>query len=403
MGHGAKGGAVGIGGAKGVGVADGFSKGLATAVGRAIGLVAKALGHSNSPQTSKGGKGTTHGRGFGFGYASIGHPGHNALSGRSSQSQNASHKGGTPDGRSFSNHTHAEHSLAQDHVAHTSKADPAEQVNDQDPGKAKGPVDSLPSNREPPADRSVTLNPSLDNDVAVGPQPNQELRAESSHTLNPGTIALGPFLTQLPQLSHDPQADSSQALNPGTIRSDPDEIIALQLHMIHSELDDNVMRVKRASMDLTVPDADDSPVAKFPNLIGLQDWTAVTTSPVLDDDDEIGWRLVPFFGLVLVFFVTKAFSRQGDTSCLPAGYDQTTSKSPASASGPLLSLLLLQSEKDALGSPQPDAPPIVKIPDRAILAKAGQQTQDLLRSGTVRRRLACGSQPEEADRLVRVL
>jgi len=329
-------------GAKGVGVAHGLSKGLATAVGRAIGLVAKALGHSNSPQMSKGGKGTMHGRGFGFGHASIGHPGHNALSGRSSQSQNASHKGGTPDGRSFSNHTHAEHSLAQDHVAHTPKADQVVQIDDQGPGKAKGFVDSLPSNQDPPADRSVTLdpspdndvaigfqpnqelqadrsvtlNPSLDNDVAMGLQPNQELRAESSQTLNSGTIALGPgdFLTHLPQLSHDPQADSSQALNPGTIRSDPDEIIALQLHMIHSALDDTVTRVKHASMHRGLSDTDDTAVIKFPNLIGLQDWTALSTSPVLDDDDVIGWRLVPFFGLVLVFLLTKAFSRQGDTS-----------------------------------------------------------------------------------------
>ena len=162
----------------------------------------------------------------------------------------------------------------------------------------------------------MTLNPSLDNDVAIGLQPNQELRAESSQTLNPGTIALGPgdFLTQLLQLSHDPQADSSQALNPGTIRSDPDEIMALRFHMIHSELDDTVRRVKRASMDLTASDADDSPVRKFPNRIGLQDWTAISTSPELNDDDVIGWRLVFFFGLVLVFLVTKAFSRQGDTS-----------------------------------------------------------------------------------------
>jgi hypothetical protein len=316
VGHGAKGGAAGIGGGKGLGVAHGLSNGLATAVGRAIGLVAKALGHNNSPQTSKGGKGTTNGRGFGFGQASIGHPGHNALSGRSSHSQNASHKGGTPDGRSFSNHTQAEHSLAQDHVAHTPKADQAAQVDDQGSGKAKGSVDSLPSNQEPQADRSVTLNPSLDNDVAIGLQPNQELRAESSQTLNPGTIALGPgdFLTQLLQLSHDPQSDSSQVLNPGTIRSDPDEIKTT----IYTELDDTVTRVKHASMHRGVSDTDDTAVTKFPNLIGLQDWTALSTSPVLDDDDVIGWRLVPFLGLVLVFFVTKAFSRQGDTSCVPA-------------------------------------------------------------------------------------
>jgi hypothetical protein len=35
------------------------------------------------------------------------------------------------------------------------------------------------------------------------------------------------------------------------------------------------------------------------------------TNPELDDDDVIGWRLVPFFSLVVVFLVTKAFSRQG--------------------------------------------------------------------------------------------
>jgi hypothetical protein len=252
--------------------------------------------------------------------------------GESSQSQNASHKGETPDGRSFSNHTQAEHSSAQDHMADTPKADQAVQVDDQGPGKAKGFVDSLPSNQDPQADRSVTLDPSPDNNVAVGVQPNQELRGESGQTLNPGAIALGPFLTQLLQLSHDPQADSSQALNPGTIRSDADQIIALRLHMIHSEFDDTVRRVKRASMDLTAPDADDGPVRKFPNLIGLQDWTAAITSPELDDDGVIGWRLVPFFGLVLVFLLTKAFSRQGDTSFVPARYDQATSKSSASAS-----------------------------------------------------------------------
>ena len=76
MGHGAKGGEVGPGGGKGAGVAHGRSNGLATALGPAIGLVAKALGRSNGPRMSKGGgDGTTHGRGFGFGHASIGKAG----------------------------------------------------------------------------------------------------------------------------------------------------------------------------------------------------------------------------------------------------------------------------------------------------------------------------------------
>ena len=193
--------------------------------------------------------------------------------------------------------------MAEDNVAHTPKADEAVPVDDQDPVKAKSVVDSLPSRQTPQADRSVTLNPSLDNEAAIRLQPNPEW-----------------------------QAYNRQAFNPGAIRSDPDKVAGLQLDMIHSELDDAVMRVKATSMDLPVPDADDSPVRNFPNRIGLQDWTALTTSPVLDDDHVIGWRLLPFFGLVLVFLITKAFSRQGDISCIPARPDQTTCKSPAAAS-----------------------------------------------------------------------
>jgi hypothetical protein len=207
------------------------------------------------------------------------------------------------------------------------------QVDDQDPGKAKGFVDSLPSNQELQADRSLTLNPSLDDDVAIGQepnvgngrtsnlvtthlgleeppptpqlQPNQELQADNSWALNPQTIPSDPdgFLPQLLRLNHDPQADGGWKLNPDTI---------------HSGLDENVTRglrsapaLKRASLRLREPGTDDTPVTKFPNRIGLQDWTLPPASPELDDDDVIGWRLVPFFGLVLVFLVTKAFSLQG--------------------------------------------------------------------------------------------
>ena len=139
------------------------------------------------------GPGIGHGGGFGLGDAGVGNPGHNALSGRSSHSQNSSRRGGAPDGRSFSNHTHAERSWAQDHVAHTTKADQPVQVNDQDPGKAKGFVDSLPSNQELQTDRSVTLDPSLNNNVGIGLQPNQELQTLiSSWVLNPKTITSDP-------------------------------------------------------------------------------------------------------------------------------------------------------------------------------------------------------------------
>jgi len=35
------------------------------------------------------------------------------------------------------------------------------------------------------------------------------------------------------------------------------------------------------------------------------------TSPELDDDDATGWKLVPFYGLALVFLIVIVFSRQG--------------------------------------------------------------------------------------------
>jgi hypothetical protein len=92
--------------------------------------------------------------------------------------------------------------LAQDHVAHTTKADQAVQVDDQDPGKVKGFVDSLPSSQELQADPSVTLNPntipsSLDNAVAIGPQPNQDPQADSGRVLHPGTIPSDPYAVEM--------------------------------------------------------------------------------------------------------------------------------------------------------------------------------------------------------------
>jgi hypothetical protein len=197
--------------------------------------------------------------------------------------------------------------------------------------------DSLPSEQQVQADRSVTLNPSPDNDVAIGPQfnqepnvdhgrtanlvmmhlgleeplptpqlqPNQKLQADSSRALNPEAIPSDPdgFITQVLQLKRDPQADGGWKLTPDTIHSGLDETVTKGLRSAHA--------LNRRSLYLGEPDADDTPVTKFPNRIGLQDWTLPPTNPELDDDDVIGWRLVPFFGLVVVFLITKAFSRQG--------------------------------------------------------------------------------------------
>jgi hypothetical protein len=321
MGHGAKGGEVGPGGGKGVGAAHGLSNGLATALGRAIGLVAKAPGRSNGPEMSKGdGNGTTHGRGFGFGHASIGNPGHNALSGRSSHSQNTSHRGGTPDGRSFSNHTHAEHSLAQDHVAHTTKADQAVQVDDQGPGKAKGFVDSLPSNQELQADRSVTLNPntihsSLDNDVAIGFQPNQEPNVDRGRTLNLVTIHSDPndIVTLGLPPGQELQADRDGTLNLETIHSDLDDIVtrglppSFELNLDRGESLPASWQAKVVPGTI-VPDTDDTPATALPHRWELGDdraWVLPSTKPELDDDADVNlvWRLVFYFGAALLFFL----------------------------------------------------------------------------------------------------
>ncbi len=346
MGHGgAKGGAMGHGGGNGVGVAHGRSNGPATALGRAISQITAALGRGNGPGMSNGrGNGPAHGRGFGFGHAGVGNRGHNALSGRSSHSQNTSHRGGTPDGRSVSNHTHAEHSLAQDHVAHITKADRAVQDDDNGPGKTKGFVDSLPPNQELQADRSVPLNPDTihsdpDDVVALGPQPNQEpnldrgrtlnlepihsgledpmslalqssqgLQADSGWALNlePIHLDLGDLVTLRPQLDQEPQADRGRKLNPDTL---------------HSELDDTVTRglppvlaLKLARLDAIFLETDDTPATTFSHREALDDIRAKTlppTSPELDDDDATGWKLVPFYGLALVFLIVIVFSRQG--------------------------------------------------------------------------------------------
>jgi len=105
------------------------------------------------------GKGAARGVGFGFGHAGVGNRGHNALSTRSSHSQNTSHKGETHDGRGFSSRSHSTHSLAQPHADHSKNADQVVQVDDRGAGKKKGFVDSLPPGRELQADRGKVLNP----------------------------------------------------------------------------------------------------------------------------------------------------------------------------------------------------------------------------------------------------
>jgi hypothetical protein len=314
---------MGHGGGNGVGVAHGHSNGPATALGRGIGLVAKAFGRGNGPGMAKSrGNGAAPGRGFGFGHASVVNPGHNALAGRT-HSQNTSHRGGTPDGRSFSNHAHAQHSLAQDHLTHITKADQAVQVDDKGPGKTKGFVDSLPPNQELHADRSLTLNPEtihsdLNDVVALGPHSNQEPNLDRGRTSNLEMIHLDPedFANLRLQPDHELQDDGGRKLSPDTI---------------HSELDDTVTRgllaPNLARLDANFLETDDTPATTFSHREALDDIRAKMlppTSPELDDDDATGWKLVPFYSLLLIFSIAIVFSRQG----IPRVFQRDTFRQP---------------------------------------------------------------------------
>jgi hypothetical protein len=297
-GGGGNGGSHGGGGHGGSTSAGGGGKGgMGHGGGKGVGV---AHGRSNGPGMAKGrGNGAAPGRGFGFGHASVVNPGHNALSGRT-HSQNTSHRGGTPDGRSFSNHTHAQHSLAQDHLAHITKADQAVQVNDKGPGKTKGVVDSLPPNQELQADRSVTLNPEtihsdLGDVVALGLHPDQEPNLDRGRTLNLEMIQLDPdFATLGLQSGQELQADGGWALNPVTIHLNLEDLANLRLQpdqelqddggrklspdTIHSELDDTVTRglppvlaLKLARLDAIFLETDDTPATTFSHREALDD------------------------------------------------------------------------------------------------------------------------------------
>jgi hypothetical protein len=301
--------------------------------GKGVGV---AHGRGNSSGMANGrGNGAAPGRGFGFGHASVVNPGHNALSGRSSHSQNTSHRGGPPDGRSFSNHTHAEHSLAQGHLAHVTKADQVEQVHDDDPGKTKGFVDSLPPNQELPADRSATLNPEtihsdLDDVVALGIHPNQDQNLDRGRTLNFEMIHSDPEDATLGlQSGQELQADSGWASNPVTIHLDlenfatqrlqPDQELqagggrTLSLDTVTRGLP-SIRALNLARLDTLFLEQDDTPATTFPQRDALDNISAKTpppTRPELADDDATGWKLVPFYGLLLVFLIPILFSRQG--------------------------------------------------------------------------------------------
>ena len=177
------------------------------------------------------------------------------------------------------------HSLAQHPADHSKKADRVVQVDDRGVGKEKGFVDSLPPGRELQADRGKALNPDtihsdLDEIVTLGPPPSQELQADRGMTLNLATV-------------HSDLDDiATRGLTPG-----------LELNFNRGK-PLPASRLAKVAPGTIVPDTDETLATALPHRWDLGDDRAKmlpSTYPELEDDDD-GWRLVPYFGILLVFF-----------------------------------------------------------------------------------------------------
>jgi hypothetical protein len=249
--------------------------------------------------------------------------------------------------------------LAQDPVTHNTKADQAVQADDNDPGKAKGFVDSLPPSQEVQTDHSVTLNlnpihANLDEAVVLGLQSKQEPNPDRSRALNLETLQLGPkdFATSELQSGQEPQPASGWNLNTDTIHLDVENFVTLRLEpdqelqadagwklnsgTMGSELDTltkglpHALKLNLAKLEAKVLETDDTSARTFPHRDASDDIRAKTrpptttpeldddnATPELDDDDATGWKLAPFYGSVLVFLLFLVFSRQGIPRALP--------------------------------------------------------------------------------------
>jgi hypothetical protein len=155
-------------------------------------------------------------------------------------------------------------------------------------------------------DRGLTLNletihSDLEDTVTLG----LLLVHDRGGTLNPDPIHsdLDDIVTGGLQPGHELQADRGGTLNPGPIHSDLDDIVTRGLP---PGLELNLDRGKSlpAGWQTIVPDTDDTPATALPNRWELGDDSAKmlrSTNLEVEDDDD-GWKLVPYFGAVLVFF-----------------------------------------------------------------------------------------------------
>jgi hypothetical protein len=128
-----------------------------------------------------------------------------------------------------------------------------------------------------------TIHLDVENFASLRLQPDQELQPDAGWKLNPGTMGSG----------HD------------TLTKGLPHALALNL----------------AKLDANFLETDDTSPRTFADRVALEDIRAKTlpptTTPELDDDDATGWKLAPFYGLVLVFLLSLVFSRQGILRAFP--------------------------------------------------------------------------------------
>jgi hypothetical protein len=159
-----------------------------------------------------------------------------------------------------------------------------------------------------------TIHSELDDIVTRGLNPGQELQTDPRGVLNHSTIHsdLGNIVTLGFPPSQGLQADRGMTLNPETIHSDPDDIAtrgpapSLEVNRHRGKSLSANWQAKVAPATI-VSDADDTSAAALPHRWEFGDNRTKmlpSTNPALEDDDEgnLWWKLVPYFGVVLLFF-----------------------------------------------------------------------------------------------------
>jgi hypothetical protein len=271
---------------------------MAHGAGKGLGI---GHGGANAPGMAHGaGKGSTHG------HTGRGNPGHNALSTRSSHSQNTLQTGESHEGRSFSSRSHSEDSLAQNHTVYTTKADEVVQADDRGPGKQKGFGDASALSPELQADLGKALTPEtvhsdLDDIVTLGLQPSQGVQVDGGAALNLETIHSGLDEVAIPGVQPSSEVQDGGALNPEAIHSDLVETMTLLRLQAGQELQTGPGKSLRANRQTIVPDIDDTPATSVLPVVEEYRPKGWSTNPELDDDDD-KWRSIPSFGILLVFF-----------------------------------------------------------------------------------------------------